>query len=478
MIISSSRLALAAALLATPASPALAQQKAPERRSDAIAAATNDLRSQDLPYDAHALELGKAAMSDGTAWDILEDLTTEVGPRLGGTPAEARARDWSVTRLKALGFKNVRVEEYQMPTWVRGAESAEILTPYPQQVVLTALGNSGATPVEGLTAEVVGYEDYAAFIADSLANQRGKIVFISNDMPRNQDGSGYSMPFGAPRWVGPNEASKRGAAAIVVRSIGTDHNRTPHTGGTNFEDGVTPIPAAALAVPDAEQLMRMLDRAQSPVRMKLVLTPRNIGMQTSGNVIAEVPGRDPSAKKVLVGCHLDSWDNAPGVFDDGAGCAIVAAAAKRIMDAGTPERTIQVVWYGAEEVGIWGGRDFGERHDGADYHVVAESDFGADRVWSVSTDLGDDRRAEADRLRATLAPLGIASGAYDQAGGADVGPLRAEGAPGISLRQDGTRYFDLHHTSNDTLDKVDPEQLQQNVAAWTAMLAVIAGPIQ
>ncbi|WP_343347390.1 M28 family peptidase [Sphingomicrobium sp. XHP0239] len=471
-----SRFALAAALAST--SPALAQQASPERQSDAVAAATNQLRSQDLPYDARALELGRAAMDDELAWDILEGLTTEVGPRLGGTPAEQRARDWSVRRLNEIGFANVRVEEFQMPTWVRGAESGRIVAPFPQELVLTALGNSGATPAEGLTAEVVGYEDYAAFLADAPANQSGKIVFISNNMPRNQDGSGYSMPFGAPRWVGPNEAAKRGAAAIVVRSIGTDNNRTPHTGNTNFDEGVAPIPAAALAAPDAEQLMRALDRANGPVRMQLVLTPRHIGMQTSGNVIAEVLGRDPDAAKVLVACHLDSWDNAPGVFDDGAGCAIVAAAAKRIMDAGRPERTIEIVWYGAEEVGIWGGLDFAERHDGTDYHVAAESDFGADRVWKVTTDLGADRRAEADRLRATLAPLGIASGEYDQAGGADIGPLRAEGAPGVSLRQDGTRYFDLHHTSNDTLDKVDPEQLKQNVAAWTAMLAVMAGPVE
>ncbi|MCJ7422347.1 M20/M25/M40 family metallo-hydrolase [Sphingomicrobium astaxanthinifaciens] len=436
------------------------------------------------PASAHDLERERLlqaqaeALEDAVAWDILEDLTTEVGPRLGGTPAEARARAWATERLTALGFANVRVEDYRMPTWVRGEEKARLTGPYPQDLALTALGNSGSTGPAGLTAEVVGYVDYAAFLADDPANQAGRIVFISNAMPRNQDGSGYSMPFGAPRWVGPNEAAKRGAAAIVVRSIGTDHNRTPHTGNTSFEEGVDPIPAAALAVPDAEQLMRVLERAETAVRMELLLTPRRLGMQPSGNVIAEVPGRDPSAKKVLVGCHLDSWDNAPGVFDDGAGCAIVAAAAKRVMDMGTPARTIEIVWFGAEEVGLWGARDFAERHDGTDYHVVAESDFGADRVWKVTTDLGEHRRAEADALRAALAPLGIASGDYDQAGGADVGPLRAEGAPGLSLRQDGTRYFDLHHTANDTLDKVDPAQLRQNVAAWTTMLLVMAGPVE
>ncbi|MCM8556829.1 M28 family peptidase [Sphingomicrobium sediminis] len=428
--------------------------------------------------DPMVAELRDAALEDELAWELLEGLTTEVGPRLAGTEAEARARDWAVEHLTELGFANVRVEEFTMPTWVRGEEKAEIIAPFPQELVLTALGNSGSTGPDGLEAEVIGYADYPSFLADDPANQAGKIVFISHAMPRNQDGSGYSPAFGSPRWFGPNEAASRGAAAIIVKSIGTEHDRTPHTGNTNFQPGVTPIPAAALAIPDANQLMRVLERADGPVTMKLLLTPRNIGEQVSGNVIAEVPGRNPDAKKLQVACHLDSWDNSVGAFDDGAGCAIVAAAAKRIMEAGRPMRTIEIVWYGAEEVGIWGGRDFAARHDGTDYHAVAESDFGADRVWKVTTNFGEGRRAEADGLRAALVPLGIVPGEYDQAGGADIGPLMREGAPGLSLRQDGTRYFDLHHTPNDTLDQVDPEQLRQNVAAWTAMLAYLSGGIE
>lgn len=426
------------------------------------------------PDDLTALRDG--AFQDETAWEILEALTTEVGPRLGGTPAEARARAWAVDRLTSLGFANVRVEDYQMDTWMRGAEEASVVAPFPQPLHVTALGNSGSTGEAGITAQVVGFDSYWAFLASPADAVRGKIVYISNNMPANQDGSGYGA-YGVGRFMGPNEAAKRGAAAIVVKSVGTDHNRTPHTGNTNFEEGVDAIPAAALSVPDGEQLERILARGR-PVTLQLRLTPRRIGMQPSGNVIAEVPGRDPSLPKVLVGCHLDSWDNSPGVFDDGAGCAIVAAAAKRIMDAGRPLRTIEVVWFGAEEVGIHGGNAFAIDRNGSDYHLVAESDFGADRVWKIDTQLGEARKAEADAIRAALYPLGIVAGSYDSAGGADIGPLMRKGAPGVGLRQDGTRYFDLHHTSNDTLDKVDPDQLKQNVAAWTAMLAVAAGPVE
>lgn len=433
--------------------------------------------SQPAPMTVPAEDIAKlrdAALDDRMAYDIVEGLTTEVGPRLAGTEAEARARAWAMARLKAMGFANVRTEEFQMPTWVRGDESAQIIAPFPQPLVVTAFGNSGSTGAAGITAEVAAFDDYASFLAAPDSAVAGKIVFISHAMPANQDGSGYGA-FGTPRFTGPRIASERGAAAILVKSIGTDSDRMPHTGTIGFGDAA-PIPAGALSVPDAAQLQRVVKRGR-PVTIKLVMTPRQTGMQTSGNVIAEVPGRNPDAPKLLVSCHIDSWDNSPGVFDDGAGCGIVTAAAKRIMEAGQPYRTIEIVWFGAEEVGIHGGNDFAARREASDYHVVAESDFGADRVWRIDTNLGEERKEEADALRLALYPLSIVAGRYDQAGGADIGPLMRKGAPAISLRQDGSRYFDLHHTPNDTLDKLDKEQLAQNVAAWTTMLAVMSGGI-
>ncbi|HVL30166.1 MAG TPA: M20/M25/M40 family metallo-hydrolase, partial [Sphingomicrobium sp.] len=221
-----------------------------------------------------------------------------------------------------------------------------------------------------------------------------------------------------------------------------------------------------------------LRRARGAVTMRLTLTPRNIGVRQSGNVIAELPGRDPAAPPILVACHLDSWDLGTGAVDDAAGCAIVAAAAKRIMDAGRPLRTIRVVWFGAEEVGLLGGLDYRDKHGKEPHYAAAESDFGADRVWKVDSKLGPQRQAEAKALQRALAPLGIVPGALDSASGSDIGPLLASGVPGVTLNQDGTRYFDLHHSPDDTLDKVDPAQLRQNVAAWTAMLAVLSGGIE
>src|SRR4051794_22177126 len=452
---------LLAMLLISAAAPAFAQQ------SNANPPVPVDPSVPCLRADALA--------NDHYAWDITEGLTTEVGQRLAGTEAEARARNWAVAKLRGLGFANVRVEPFDMPTWTRGPENAEILSPFPQKLVVAALGNSGSTPPEGITGEVVGFATLADLEAAPDASVRGKIVFVSHAMPRTQDGSGYGF-FGGPRRQGPSVASRKGAIAIVIRSIGTDYHRNPHAGVQTFADGVKPIPAAALSLPDAEQLQRILKRGK-PVTMHLRLDSRS-GPAPSGNVIAEVPGRDPRLAPILVAGHLDSWDLGTGAIDDGAGVAIATAAAKRILDAGRPLRTIRIVWFGSEELGIFGGLDYQKKHGAEPHYAIAESDFGADRIWELNSKLGKEREAEGRMLQAALAPLGIVPGKLDEADGSDIEPLIAAGMPAIGLSQDGTRYFDVHHTPDDTLDKIDLEQLRQNVAAWTAMLAVLSGGIE
>lgn len=425
-----------------------------------------------LPLDPAIVTMRDAALTDTLAYEITEGLTTEVGPRMAGTEAEARARTWAVAKLRSLGFANVRIETFDMPVWVRGEERAEIMSPFPQKLAVTALGNSGATPAGGLSAEVVAFDDMAGLIAAPAAAVRGKIVFVSHGMTRTQDGSSYGQ-FGAARRQGPSVASRKGAAAIVVRSIGTDYHRNPHTGSQSWAEGVTPIPAGALSLPDAEQLQRILKRGR-PVTMRLVLTPRNIGMRQSGNVIADVPGRDPNAGVVLVGGHLDSWDLGTGALDDATGVAITTAAARRVMQAGRPLRTIRVVWFGAEEVGLFGGLEYMRRHAGEKHAWIAESDFGADRIWRFDSKAATTAGPTIDLIARALAPLGIGKGSTTEAGGSDIGPLSASGVPTLELQQDGTRYFDIHHTPDDTLDKVDVKQLQQNVAAWTTMIAIAA----
>ncbi|MEL6875440.1 MAG: M28 family peptidase, partial [Pseudomonadota bacterium] len=359
-------------------------------------------------------------------------------------------------------------------TRIRGTETAEVTSPFPQKLKLTALGNSGSTASEGLEAEVRFFPTLAALAAVPDGSLEGKIAFVSHQMMRSQDGSSYGA-FGPVRFIGPNIAARKGASAMVIRSVGTAYRRNPHTGNTNFSDRVTPIPAAALSIPDAENLRRMIERADEPVKMKMVLTPQNIGEQPSGNVIAEIPGRDPSLPMILIACHLDSWDLGTGAFDDAAGCGITTAAAKNIMDQGQPLRTIRLFWAGAEEVGLWGARAYTDRHRETRHALAMESDFGADKVWRVEFNLPESANDVRQEIVNALAPLGIGSIGPPASGGPDIRSIiSAQNLAAIDLQQDGTRYFDLHHTPDDTLDKIDPEQLRQNVAAWTTVLSIIA----
>jgi carboxypeptidase Q len=223
-----------------------------------------------------------------------------------------------------------------------------------------------------------------------------------------------------------------------------------------------------------EGLGQALHDELGKVVIHLTLTPRFTGDVPTGNVIADVPGTDPSAGMILIGGHLDSWDLGTGAIDDASGVAIVTAAAKRIMDAGRPRRTIRVIWFGDEETGGAGSKAYFEAHKADNVVFAGESDFGADRVWRFVPGFADANKPLADRIAAALFPLGIARREGEVEAGADLGAWVKAGSPGADLSQDGTRYFDYHHTPDDTLDKVDPEQLRQNVAAWTAMIALVA----
>ncbi len=428
-------------------------------------------RTVDIPYNA-----SEAARKDTYAYDIVEGLTTEIGPRQGGTDAEQRARNWAIAKLQALGFDNVREERFEMPTWVRGEEKAWVISPVQMPMAITALGNSASTGEVPMTGTVVYFPSYDALVAADAAQIAGKIVFVDHQMKRTQDGSSYGQ-FGRARFVGPNVAAKKGAKAIIIRSIGTDSHRNPHTGNTNFESGVVAIPAGAISNPDADNLVRQvkLARASKALAVKLLLTPKNLGQQPSGNVIAEVTGTNPSLPPIVIACHLDSWDLATGAFDDASGCGIITAAARHVKNQGQPLRTIRLLWAGAEEVGVWGGKAYGEAYKNTPHALAMESDFGADRVWRVDFKLPESAKSLADSIAAELAPLGIVRGKDPASGGADVGAIiEAQGLGIIDLQQDGTRYFDLHHTPDDTLDKVDPEQLRQNVTAWTIVLNHVA----
>ena len=421
------------------------------------------------------------AMADGTlagdqiAWSFVEGLTTEVGPRQAGTEAEARGRVWAMAWLNKMGFQNVADEPFEMDTWVPGDTwRARVTAPFAQDLIIQPLGNSADTPKGGIEAPVVYFPTVAELMEAPEDSLKGKIAFISHEMRRAQDGSHYGFA-GPARWVGPGIAAQKGAIGVVIKSVGTDHHRNPHTGGTNFPEGVEPIPAAAMSVPDGENLERMFARAGGrPITLKLEMNPRRIGTRISGNVVGEIVGSDPSLPPVLLACHLDSWWNAPGAFDDGAGCGIAAAAALHVSHSGQPLRTIRVLFAGAEEVGLWGSRAYSAAHIDEPIAVAFESDFGADRIWRFESNFRESNPDLHAKIARAIAKYGVANSTIVATGGADINIARDQKTAIIDLQQDGTRYFDLHHTPDDTLDKIDIAQLRQNVAVWTMVAGILA----
>lgn len=447
------------------------------RLAPALAALPLAFLSTPAAAQTQPLEQAAAAAleSDTYAWDFVEGITTEVGPRQAGTEAEARGRAWAVAWLKAKGFANVADEPFMMDTWVPGdIARARVTAPFAQDLTVLPLGNSGATPAGGIEAEVVFFRTVDELRAAPAGSLAGKIAYISHQMRPAQDGSHYGFA-GPVRWVGPGLAASKGAVGVVIKSVGTDHHRNPHTGGTSFPEGVKPIPAGALSLPDAENLERMFARAKGrPLTLRLEMNPRQLGKTESGNVVGEIVGQNPSLPPVLLACHIDSWWNSPGAFDDGAGCAIVAAAALNAAKAGQPLRTVRVLMAGAEETGLWGSKAYSEAHLDEAIAVGIESDFGADRVWRFDSNFRESNPALHKRIAAAVARFGVSAGSDVATGGADLNIVRDQKGALIDLQQDGMRYFDLHHTPDDTLDKIDPVQLRQNVAVWTMVVGILA----
>jgi Zn-dependent M28 family amino/carboxypeptidase len=425
-----------------------------------------------------AANLRDLAHAESDAWRIAASLTTEVGPRAAGSAGDRAAVAWALATLGELGFDEVRPQSVTVPAWERGEADVRIVQPYPQALAATALGHTVGTPEEGIEAPVLRVESLAALEAMTAATVRGHIVFIDQPMSRTRDGESYG-DVGPVRNKGPSVASQRGAVAVVIRSLATSNARFPHTGSTKFEQGVRPIPAFALAVPDADMLARQASGGE-PVQLHVRSTARPLPAARSANVIGEIRGASRPEEIVLLGAHLDSWDLGTGAVDDAAGVAIVTEVGRLIAALPRrPARTIRVVLFANEEAGLDGAKAYhAAAAEAGETHVVGlESDLGSGRLYALNSGVGEGALALVEAMRDVLAPLGIEGGDNASTDGADLTPLREAGMPVLSLAHDASRYFDWHHSADDTLDKVDPEALKQAVAAY-ATVAWIAAEIE
>lgn len=412
------------------------------------------------------------ALADTTAYKVVESLSTDVGPRLAGSEASARARDWGLAQLRALGFSNVHAEPFPITAWLRGPESATLTAPYVADIPVLGLGRSVPTPPEGLEGEVVVFKSYADLLAAAPGSLTGKIAVVTQGMARTQEGEGYGAA-NPLRRNGASEAARRGAIAYLTRSLATGVSREPHTGAMNYAADAPKIPAAAISVIDAEQLERLADRG-ARVRMRLKLASTSVP-STAWSVVGDLPGAEHPEQVILIGGHLDSWDPGTGAIDDGAGIAIAVGAAHVAAGDHPLKRTVRVAMFGAEELD-YTNAPFTAAHLAEVPNIVAigEIDEGADNVWRLELPKGTADLPQMKTLAASLAPLKIYVGAEPPTyGGTDIRGLVAAGAPVVEFNQDASRYFDWHHSSEDTLDKIDPVQMNQNVAAWAAFLTVV-----
>lgn len=447
----------------------------------AAAPARGDLPPLNERYRDPAGRILEATLAGNDGYNKLETLCLEIGHRLSGSESLERAVEWAVQTLRRDGHENVRAEPVQVPKWVRGRESAELVEPRRVPLAMLGLGGSVGTPPGGITAPVLVVRDEQE-LNERSAEAAGRIVLFNFPMPPGEPPSGgdyraaVRYRTNAARW-----AAGHGAVAALIRSVTTRSLYTPHTGAMSYGDAQRRIPSAALSVEDAELLARLARRGLVPV-VRLEMEARTESEQSpSANVVAELVGWEKPYEVVVIGGHLDSWDVGQGAQDDGAGCVFAMEALNVLRRLGLrPRRTIRVVLFTNEENGLAGGRAYAERYaEELGRHVAAiEADSGAGAPLGYGLELEDEaRRAVGLRqlreIVSLLGPLGDLT-AREGGGGADIGPMRPAGVPLIGHRNDVTHYFDIHHTQADTIDKVDPEILSHNVAALAVTAYVLA----
>jgi len=452
-----------AAVIAVIALTAGACRRPPATAADATAAA----------YRETANRIVSASLNGDGAWQKVSALTDQIGARISGSAELDRAIVWARDTFAKDGQENVHLEPAHVPHWVRGAESAEIVAPFPRKLAVLALGGSVGTPPGGITAEVAVVSSFEE-LASLGVGVKGKIVLFNHPMlATGNAGRGYgeALPF---RVTGADRAAPLGAVAVLVRSLTARSLGAPHTGWMKYA-GATKIPAAALSVEDAALIARQTAHGQT-VKVHLVLGAQMLPEVTSANVVAEIRGRERPDEIVLIGAHLDSWDVGQGAQDDGSGCAMVMESLATLRRMGlTPRRTVRAVLFTGEEEGRRGAKQYAAAHRAELSHIVAafECDAGIGTPLGFVTDGVPAWSDEARSLAALLTPLG--AGAIIPAfPGEDIDELKIGGVPRLGLAVDIDHYFDIHHSVADTLDKIDPNNLARGVAALATMAFVLA----
>ena len=447
--------------------------------SGGVVEATDEL-SLVHQYAPAAARIQEAVRAGHDGYAKLQELCDDIGHRMAGSRQLEDATHWAADRMRLDGQENVRLEPVTVPWWVRGRESCVMTAPREAPLAMVGLGYSVGTPLGGVTAEVEVVRDEAELEALG-AKAKGKIVLFNNVMPPYTPGRGTS--YGTTvrfRGNGARLASEHGAVACLVRSVTAHSLRSPHTGMMRYGDAKVKIPAAALSVEDAEMIARLRAR-DIPVTLTLKMEAQSRGEVASGNVIGELRGTTFPDEIVVIGGRIDSWAVGQGAHDDGAGVVMAMETLNVLRKLGLrPKRTIRVVLWTAEEIGLYGAKAYAEAHaDELDRHVAAlEADIGGFAPTGYGVDCKDEARQakaaaqmrEILRLCKSFGNLRVTEGHSS----ADVSPMKPAGVVVMGHNTDPSHYFDYHHTHADTLDKIDPEDLTNNIAVMATVAYVLA----
>lgn len=428
-------------------------------------------------WQADIDKIQAAALADDSTYKRLEVLCDDIGHRISGSPALEKAIRWAERTLKADGHPT-RLMPVQIPYWRRGAESLRMVEPMDTPLPMLGLGWSSGTPPKGIRAEVLVAADEAEF--EALGDRvTGRIVLFNNKMPdyHPEKGTGYGTAVRF-RVGGAKRVAAKGGVASLVRSVTAHSLRTPHTGTQSYKDGASPVPAAAITTEDADRIARLVARGKRVV-VELKMAAKLMGDRPSHNVIAELKGREAPHEIVVIGGHIDSWDVGQGAHDDGGGVVMAIQTLRLLRRLGmTPRRTIRVVLFTNEEAGLRGARAYAEAAKGETHVAAIEADKGAFEPTGFDVEHMQPQRAamalmRLHQLKPLFRPLG-ATTMLPGFPGSDIRPLKEQGPLLIGHRTNLHHYFDVHHTEADTLDKVSPEHMRQNVAAMASLAWILA----